>query len=169
MPVVRRFWRWYERHDRLTIGITLGLFVLQLVHLFWLTTDVVWFRLTGDRLLSLDGAFEYAVLLVDYTEIPALLTTSLVYVNDLRKRFSWRALLFLVFLNSQWLHILWITDEFVVNTASTDAGLLDGWLAWLAIGIDYLELPVIVDLVRRFALSLGRGTVGSFLRQDLRT
>ncbi|MBA2753135.1 MAG: hypothetical protein H0U40_01555 [Chloroflexia bacterium] len=169
MRAVRRFWQWYERHDRLTVGITLGLFLLQLVHLYWLTTDVVWFRLTGDRLLSLDGFFEYVVLLVDYTEIPALITTSLVYLNDLRKGFTWKSLVFLLFLNSQWLHIYWITDEFVVNASTGNTSLVDGWLAWVAIGIDYLELPVIVDLARRFLLSWRRGTVGTFLQHDLRS
>jgi len=168
MDAVRRFWRWYERHARLAVGVTLGLFLLQLVHLFWLTTDVVWFRVAGERLLSLDGFFEYLILLVDYTEIPALISTSLVYVNDLRKRFTWRSVMFLFFLNSQWLHIYWITDEFVVRASTGDASLIDGWLAWVAIGIDYLELPVIIDLARRFLVSWRRGTVGAFLQHDLR-
>ena len=42
-------------------------------------------------------------------------------VNELRRGFSWRALLFLAFLNSQWLHIFWITDEFVVESNGGDA------------------------------------------------
>lgn len=169
MPLdpVKAFWRWYERHYRVNISITLVLFLLQLVHLYWLTANVVWFRLTGERVLSVGETLEYVILLVDYTEIPALVSTSLVYVNELRKKLTWSSILFLLFLNSQWLHIFWITDEFVVGQFQGEGGALPPWLAWVAIGIDYLELPVIVDLVRRFVVSLRRQRVTVFLREEL--
>jgi hypothetical protein len=98
----------------------------------------------------------YAILLVDYTEIPALMAVSLVYVNELRSGFSWRPLLFLAFLNSQWLHIFWITDQYVSNELAGRAAVssLPGWLAWVAILIDYLELPVIYDTFRRAARAM---------------
>ncbi len=81
---------------------------------------------------------------------------SLVYVNELRSGFSWRALLFLVFLNSQWLHIFWITDEYVAAElgGGGSGASLPGWLAWVAILIDYLELPVIYDTLKRLAIAL---------------
>lgn len=164
---MRTFWRWYERHYRLNLAITLVLFLLQLVHLYWLTADVVWYRLTGASGLEVGDALEYAILLVDYTEIPALISTSLVYVNELRKGFRWKSILFLIFLNSQWLHLFWITDEFVVAQFQGGAGsALPVWLAWVAIGIDYLELPVIVDLLRRFIVSLRQGRTSNFLREE---
>jgi hypothetical protein len=42
------------------------------------------------------------------------------------------------------------------------------WLAWIAIGIDYLELPVIYDTLRKFLVSIREQRVGAFLREDLR-
>ena len=166
---VRGFWAWYEKHYALNVAIAAALFLLQLVHLYWLTVDVVAYRLVGERYLGLEGALRYVILVVDYTEIPALIGTSLLYVNDLRKRFSWRAVIFLVFLNSQWLHIFWITDEFVVGEFAGEAGSsLPVWLAWVAIGIDYLELPVIVDVLRKLVVALRRHRVDVFLREELR-
>jgi hypothetical protein len=54
---MRTFWRWYERHYRLNLAITLVLFLLQLVHLYWLTADVVWYRLTGASGLEVGDAY----------------------------------------------------------------------------------------------------------------
>lgn len=164
---MRSFWRWYERHYRLNLAITLGLFLLQLVHLYWLFADVIWYRLTGESALDVGNVLEYVILLVDYTEIPALISTSLVYINELRKGFTWKSVLFLIFLNSQWLHLFWITDEFVVGQLQDGAGsVLPGWLAWVAIGIDYLEVPVIADIFRRFIRSLRQQRTSSFLREE---
>ena len=165
----RHFWTWYERHYALNVAIAAGLFVLQLVHLYWLSADVVAFRLTGERYLGLGGPLRYLIVVVDYTEIPALISTTLLYVNDLRKRFSWRSVLFLLFLNSQWLHLFWITDEFVVGEFTREPGSsLPAWLAWTAIGIDYLELPVIVDVVRKLVAAIRRQRVSMFLRKEVR-
>ena len=92
---------------------------------------------------------------MDYTEIPALIAVSLVYVNELRRGFAWKPLLFLLFLNSQWLHIFWITDEYVAAELGGGSGAsLPGWLAWVAILIDYLELPVIYDTLKRLAIAV---------------
>lgn len=167
--VWRAFWGWYERNYTLNIAVALGLFLLQLVHLYWLSADVVARRLTGVSFLDLDGPLRFLILLVDYTEVPALLGTSLVYLNELRRGFRWRPLVLLLFLNSQWIHLFWITDEFVVD-AFTGSGAVVGlpvWLAWVAIGIDYLELPVIVDMTRRFVAALRERRVGQFLREEL--
>ena len=154
------------------MGIVLvaaGLFLLQLVHLYWLTMDVVAMRLFDQSFFNPDGALYYAILVIDYTEIPALLGVSLVYINELRKGFSWRPLIFLAFLNSQWLHIFWITDEFVVNEfgGAAAGSSLPVWLAWVAILIDYLELPVIYDTIKKLGLALRERQVGRFLREDL--
>lgn len=153
------FWRWYERHYVLNLGAATGLFLLQVIHLYWLSADVVAVRLVGQSFFDPEGPLRWAILLIDYTEIPALVGVSLVYLNELRESFSWRSVLFLAFLNSQWLHILWITDEFVVASFSGEAAVaIPTWLAWVAIGIDYLELPVMVDTVRKLVTSLRRGT-----------
>ena len=128
---------------------------MQIVHLVWLTLDPLWLMVTGEALITVEKPLSWPLLLVDYTEIPALLTVSLIYLNDLRKHgFAWKPVLFLVFLNSQWLHIFWITDEFVVDSSTAQATVLPLWLAYVALLIDYAEVPVIVDTFRKTAVTL---------------
>jgi len=164
-----RFFDWYERNYLINITVAAGLFLLQLVHLYWLTMDVVALRLFDRSFFDPDGLLYYLILVVDYTEVPALLGVSLVYINELRKGFSWRPLLFLFFLNSQWLHIFWITDEFVVNEFSGGAAAssLPIWAAWIAIMIDYLELPVIYDTLKKLAAAIREQRLAQFLREEL--
>jgi len=160
------FWAWYERHYTVNLTITTFLFALQLVHLYWLTTHVVAFGVLGQSFFSPPPFWEYVIILVDYTEIPGLISTSLVYLYEYRKKRSWKPLLFLVLLNSQWLHLFWITDSFVINTfQGVGTGNIPGWLAWVAILIDYLELPVIVDTFRRMFTELRKGRVKAALEQ----
>jgi hypothetical protein len=166
-----RFWGWYERHYLLNVSIAACLFLLQILHLAWLGADVIALRLVDRSYWDPSAAVQWAIWVVDYTEIPVLVSVSLVYLNELRKGWSVRPLLFLVFLNSQWLHIFWITDEFVVTAFNGQeaASSLPGWVAWAAILIDYLELPVIVDTLRRFVIALRERNVGqalSVLRED---
>ena len=153
-----RFWAWYERHYALNLAVAAGLFLLQLVHLYWLGADPIAVRLDGRSLFEPGGLVRYLIFLVDYAEIPALVGASLVYVNELRRGFRWGPLVLLLFLNSQWLHIFWITDEYVASELSGAAtsSSLPGWLAWVAILIDYLELPVVFDTLRRLALAVRR-------------
>jgi hypothetical protein len=152
------FWRWYERHYLLNLTIAAILFLFQLLHLYWLGADVIALRLVGESYWTPSPPIQWGIYVVDYTEIPALLGVSLVYLNELRKGISAKPLMMLVFLNSQWLHIFWITDEFVLNelTGEAAASSLPGSLAWVAILIDYLELPVIVDTLRRVVVALRR-------------
>lgn len=154
------FWGWYERHYTLNLGLTAFLFALQVVHLYWLASHVIALRLFGVSYFNPSELLQYIIIVVDYTEIPALISTSVLYIYELRKEFSWKSVLFLIFLNSQWLHLFWITDEFVVNQfAGRPDTILPAWLAWIAILIDYLEVPVIIDTFIKFAKALGRGKV----------
>ena len=162
------FWDWYNRHYALNLSLAAGLFALQIVHLIWLTLDPLALRLLGEAVVELDKPWSWPLLLVDYTEIPALLGVSLVYVNELRNGFAWKPVLFLAFLNSQWLHIFWITDEFVVVSDDRNAAVgLPAWLAYVAISIDYLELPVIYDTLRKLVAALRQHRLRRFLREDL--
>jgi hypothetical protein len=53
------------------------------------------------------------------------------------------------------LHIFWITDEVVVAQLTGEAlVMMPMWLSWVAIFIDYLELPVIYDTIKKAILSL---------------
>lgn len=155
-----KFWKWYEKNKTFNLGLAAFLFTLQVVHLIWLAGDVVIYRLTGEQVFGLEShdLSSALILIVDYLEIPAIISTSLVYVNELRKTFNYKSLMFLLFINSQWLHLFWITDEFVVDafTGSQTGTILPFWLAWVAILIDYLELPVIADTLKKFFTSLRR-------------
>jgi len=148
---------WYERHYTLNVGIAAFLFLWQLIHLYWLTVHVIFMRIFGITFLHFEGMWEFLIIVVDYTEIPALISTSFVYIFGLTKKFSWKNILFLIFINSQWLHLFWITDEFVIEQLTgTSAKILPIWITWFAIFIDYLELPVVYDTTKRFFVSLGR-------------
>jgi hypothetical protein len=120
---------------------------------------VVAHRSFGISFFEVSNFIQFLIIVVDYTDIPALLGVSLIYINELRQRFNWQSIIFLIFLNSQWLHIFWITDEFVVSQFIGRTGTaLPIFLAWSAILIDYLELPVIVDTIKRFFKEITRPT-----------
>ncbi|MSR78545.1 MAG: hypothetical protein EXS59_00135 [Candidatus Taylorbacteria bacterium] len=155
MRFISKFWNWYSGHKTFNTGLALGLFLLQLCHLYWLTAHVVFFRLFGESYFNLTGVWQVFIIVVDYTEIPALILTSLVYINEFREGKKVKSLIYLFLLNVQWIHLFWITDEVVLEQFTGVAPiLLPVWLSWLAIGIDYLELPVILDTSKKFVLSL---------------
>lgn len=118
---------WLER-------LSAVLFFTQIVHLIWMTTYVIPIQLGSSPIWSPPEA---PLALADYLELPAIVATSILYIRTK----NWK-MLFLV--NVQLFHIFWITDEFVL-----DRGTLVPFLAWIAIVIDYLELPVIIDTIRR--------------------
>ena len=156
-----RFWGWYERHYGLNVSIAAALLALQLIHLVWLTFEPLWARVLGDPLFVVERPWSWPLLLVDYTEIPALVSVTLVYLYEIRKDGPrWKPIAYLVFLNSQWLHIFWITDEFVVDSGGR-ATSLPAWLAYVAILIDYLELPVIYDTFAKGGSALRERREGS--------
>jgi hypothetical protein len=152
----KNFWDWYEKHYKINLGVTTFLFALQIFHLYWLFTDVVLFKLTGQSHFGLPESWGLFSTLIDYSEIPALITTNILYFHLIRKQFSYKYLWFLISLNIQWLHLFWITDEIVVDQFSDTVTLLhwSNLAAWIAILIDYLELPVIYDTVKRLILEI---------------
>lgn len=153
------FWAWYEKHYTINIAVALGLFVLQLIHLYWLSTHVVAIRLLGYPLFAPGAMWEFLIVLVDYTEIPAIISVSLIYIHDLSRGRNWKSIFYLCLLNVQWLHLFWITDEFVLDQfhGLESATILPVWLAWVAIVIDYLELPVIMDALSKLFRSVRAG------------
>lgn len=140
------FWRWYDRYYTINLGIATGLFLLQAIHLVWLFGDAIIPRLFGIPLFDASGVLRLSLIIVDYTEIPALISISLVYWRELKRGFSWRSVWYLVFLQIQWVHLFWITDEFVIGTRAFQSVTF----AWIAILIDYLEVPVMIASVRTF-------------------
>jgi len=169
MKVLRAFWAWYDRHYELNVAIAAGLFVLQLVHLYWLATDVVMFRLMGESFFAPPPFWEAIIIAVDFTEIPALISASVLYVHEFRMGKRWKGISFNIFIHSQWFHLFWITDEFVVSqlVSGKTGTVLPAAIAWIAIFIDYLELPVIADTVAKFFQSLYRHRIKIFLQREV--
>ncbi len=159
--MVTAFWKWYERHYRLNVVFSSSLFLLQLFHLYWMATYIVALRLMGKSFFALPPEFSWVYALVDYTEIPALISVGLIYVNQIRRKKqvkkSW---LYLLFLNIQWIHLFWITDEVVLSNFTGQAVVaIPPLLAWFAILIDFLELPVMVETSIRAVQALASGKV----------
>lgn len=152
----KTLWEKYQQHYSLYTGITTGIFLLQIIHLYWLTTHVVSYRLFGISLFDLNHSWELVIVIVDYLEIPAIISTSFLYFYSLSQKWNKKDLVMLLLLNTQWLHIFWISDEFVETIFfGVGAGtILPLWLAWIAIFIDYLELPVMYDTTKKFLNSL---------------
>lgn len=159
----KKIWSKYQENYSIYAGITTGIFLLQLIHLYWLTTHVVTYKLLGTHFFSPNDFWQFVIVIVDYLEIPAIISTSFLYIYSLAQKWNKKDLLMLFLLNTQWLHIFWISDEFVETMFfGTGTGtILPFWLAWVAIFIDYLELPVMYDTTKKFIISLieKRGTI----------
>ena len=140
------FWTKYES---LNLKITFILISLQILHLYWLTADVVLQRITGESYLGLPRILLPLFIIVDYVEIPALVSGITFYLFSIFKRgsHSRKNVVFLLLLAIQVVHIFWITDEVVYESLlDNDLVIFPVYAAWIAILIDYLEIPVMVDL-----------------------
>jgi hypothetical protein len=153
--VFKKFINFYLRYQNISLKISFILISLQLLHLYWLTTDVVIYRLTGiDYFVGLSD-FILLFIIIDYIEIPALVSGIIYYFfaiifdkSEKEKRIKNTVLLILLSIQS--IHIFWITDEVVYSTfVGSDLIYMPEYFAWIAILIDYLELPVIYDLLKR--------------------
>lgn len=131
----------YVKWEGLGLRVTFILVSLQVIHLFWLTTFVVF----NDPSLTLYIP-PLLFVFIDYIEIPALVSGvvfySLSFVSGRRKK----DILFLSLLLVQAIHIGWITDAFIYMSFKFNEMT---YLAWVAVFIDFLELAVVVDLYKR--------------------
>ena len=147
------FW---HRYENLNLRIAFALISLQLIHLYWLTADVVIQRITGESVLGVPQGSPLFIffIVIDYVEIPALIAGLTYYALSIykhEKNFIKNSLL-LSMLAIQVFHIFWITDEVVYDSFfGSPAGSVEipYYAVWVAILIDYLELPVIFDLFYR--------------------
>jgi hypothetical protein len=147
------FWR---RYENLSLKIAFVLISLQLIHLYWLTADVVIQRITGKSMLAVPHGSPLFIffIIIDYIEIPALVAGLTYYALSIynHEKGSAKNALLLSMLAIQVFHIFWITDEVVYNSffgSPSSAVEIPYYAAWVAILIDYLELPVIADLFYR--------------------
>jgi len=145
----------YLRYQNINLKISFILISLQLLHLYWLTTYVVLYRLTGIDYFGELSDFILLFIIIDYIEIPALVSGVIYYLftiiydkKEKEKRTKNTVLLILLAIQS--IHIFWITDDIVYTTfVGSELIYMPEYLAWIAILIDYLELPVIYDLLKR--------------------
>lgn len=149
---MKNFWKWYQENYVLNLTVATALFSLQVLHLFWLFAHIILPKLGGPDLFIHFSFLHWPLVLIDYTEIPAIVTTSVLYINEIRKKSNIKSWLFLIFLNIQWIHLFWITDEFVVKNF-----VFSGVAWWTAIAIDYLELPVIIDTISKLSRNVKEG------------
>src|ERR687896_236110 len=150
---VQKLIGFWQRYENLNLKIAFVLISLQLIHLYWLSSDVVIQRITGESILGVPHGSPLFIF-IDYVEIPALVAGLTYYALSIYKheKGSARNALLLSMLAIQVFHIFWITDDVVYDTFFGSAsGLVEipYYAAWIAILIDYLELPVIVDLFYR--------------------
>ncbi len=163
---VQRLVGFWKRYENLNLKIAFVLISLQLVHLYWLTADVVIKRITGDSAMGLTvtGPLLVFFVIIDYIEVPALVAGLTYYGLSMYKREKTnRSALLFVMLVVQVFHIFWITDEVVYDTffGGSNEVEIPYYAAWIAILIDYLELPVIADLFYRTIVKGGRDSNSS--------
>lgn len=151
--MVQRFWKWYKDNLHFNQALVAVLFGWQILHLYWLTTHVVAYRFLGYPLFNPREVYQLLLIFADYAEIPALISGTLFYLYSLKDGNVKKNLAFILLINSQWLHLFWITDEFVLAHFRGEHSYLPSWLVWAAILIDYLELPVIFDTIKRTGAS----------------
>ena len=147
------FW---HRYENLNLKIAFVLISLQLIHLYWLTADVVIQRITGESVLGVPQGSPLFIFLIiiDYVEIPALVAGLTYYALNIynHEKDSIKNSLLLSMLVIQVFHIFWITDEVVYDSffgSPSGSVEIPYYAVWVAILIDYLELPVIFDLFYR--------------------
>ena len=149
VDLVGRFINFYNRYENLNLKITFFLISLQILHLYWLTTDVVLQKIFGESFFLAPKSLLPVFVIIDYIEIPALISGLIFYAYSIRtnKSTAKKSYLFLGLLGVQFIHIFWITDEVVYNSLFNSTFVeIPYVLSWIAILIDYLELPVMVDL-----------------------
>jgi hypothetical protein len=147
--MVQKFVNFYHRYENLGLKITFVLISLQLIHLYWLTSDVVLQKIFGESFFIVPRVFLPLFVVIDYIEIPALVSGMIFYAYNIHSdKDTKRSYIFLGFLVVQVFHIFWITDDVVYDSFFKSSFLeIPPVLAWIAILIDYLEIPVIADLL----------------------
>lgn len=150
--VIKRISGFYEKYENLNLKVTFVLIALQLIHLYWLASDIILVKLVGISWFPFPDIPAPLFVAIDYLEIPALFSGMVVYAVLIRKKGEHihKNILFMTILAVQAFHLFWITDEVVYDALFNVVPIaLPIWLVWVAILVDYLELPIIWDLFRK--------------------
>jgi hypothetical protein len=149
---IQKLLDFWTRYENLNLRITFILISLQILHLYWLTADVILQRISGQSYLGLPKELLPLFIVVDYIEIPALVSGITFYLFSIFKGEPnpRKDVIFLILLAIQIVHIFWITDEIVYESLlGNDLITIPLYLTWIAILIDYLEIPVMIDLFHK--------------------
>ena len=77
-------------------------------------------------------------------------TLVIIFRSIIENKNKFKNTIFLILLAIQAIHIFWITDDIVYSTfIGGNIIEIPQYLAWFAILIDYLELPIVYDLLKR--------------------
>jgi hypothetical protein len=146
---VQKLVGFWHRYENVNLKIAFVLISLQLVHLYWLTADVVIQRITGESILVVPQGSPLFIffIIIDYIEIPALVAGLTYYALSIYKheKGSAKNALLLAMLAIQVFHIFWITDEIVYDTffgSSSSAVEIPYYAAWAAAVVDLHKLFV---------------------------
>jgi hypothetical protein len=142
---IEKILNFWTRYENLNLKITFTLISLQILHLYWLTADVVLQRVFGQGYLGLPKKLLPLFVVVDYVEVSGITFYLFsIFKGEPNPR---KNMIFLALLAIQVVHIFWITDEIVYESLlDSDLVKFPLYLTWIAILIDYLEIPVMIDL-----------------------
>lgn len=126
------------------IKVSFILIALQVIHLFWLTANVTLPLIGINEYKFNDGTVLF--ILLDYIEIPSIVIASTTYiVLVIRHDEILKNIFFMSLLVIQVIHIVWLTDEFIVNYFDK----LPIYLIFIVALIDYTELAVLANLGKK--------------------
>src|SRR5919201_1206368 len=108
---VQKLAGFWQRYENLNLKIAFVLISLQLVHLYWLTADVVIQRITQKSVRNVphDSPLFIFFIIIDYIEIPALVAGLTYYALRIyeREKGLIKNTLLLAMLAVQVFHIFW--------------------------------------------------------------
>jgi hypothetical protein len=140
---------YFEKLKNFLVKISFILMALQIIHLFWLTCNVTLPMFNLNDLKFNEGSFLFVS--IDYLEIPSLIITCTSYLFIIfRESHKPKNILYFSMLVLQFLHIFWITDEFIVNYLYD----LPFYLLIFVVFIDYSELFILFDLGKRLLVRM---------------
>jgi hypothetical protein len=115
---IQKIVNFWHRYENLNLKISFILISLQLLHLYWLTTDIVLQRIYGHSFFLFPKNLLPMFIIIDYIEVPALLSGITFYFLSIynHEKESRKNSLFLAMLAVQVFHIYWITDDVVAKT-----------------------------------------------------
>ncbi|MGH9996503.1 MAG: hypothetical protein ACRD7F_00675, partial [Nitrososphaeraceae archaeon] len=87
VDLVGKFINFYNRYENLNLKITFFLISLQILHLYWLTTDAVLQKIFAESFF-LAPKVSPVFVVIDYIEIPALISCLIFYAYSIRSNKS---------------------------------------------------------------------------------